>query len=530
MRMKKFSPYVIATLLLALIFSAAQRGGGPVHYPNVVVEAQDNLKLEFLQHGRSRSDDCQSAAATIADAIRATCPACRIAAQRCLADLAPEKETLLSEEPVAIPTSRLPDGVVAYSSANQALALAACKEAEKAGGGRGYRVTCFPPNVRRPMTDSAEPRQLDIRKAALSLAVLIFSGLASAFVGYLIVHYEGLHAHWSHDQVGGGPQKFHATPTPRIGGLGLIAGLLVGGGILLAAGQSASYEQFGYLVLASLPAFLGGITEDATKSTRVSSRLLLTMLAAACGAWLLGAVLPRLDIPGVDALLKWTPLAIAFTTFAVGGVANAVNIIDGYNGLAGGIAVIALAALAYVSASVGDGFLVTSALAMMGGLAGFLLWNYPKGKIFLGDGGAYLLGFWLAELSVLLVVRHPEVSPWFPMLLVVYPVFETIFSIYRRNFTLKQSPGTPDRLHLHQLIYTCLFDDASSSANAEILTRQNSKVAPYGWLIGLCCAVPAVLLWKETVWLVTASVLFCVWYVWLYMKLQGLATHVENGA
>jgi UDP-N-acetylmuramyl pentapeptide phosphotransferase/UDP-N-acetylglucosamine-1-phosphate transferase len=60
-----------------------------------------------------------------------------------------------------------------------------------------------------------------------------------------------------------------------------------------------------------------------------------------------------------------------------------------------------------------------------------LIWNYPRGKIFLGDGGAYLLGFWLAELSVLLVVRHPEVSPWFPMLLLVYPIFETLFSMYR---------------------------------------------------------------------------------------------------
>src|SRR6266571_4052936 len=274
-------------------------------------------------------------------------------------------------------------------------------------------------------------------------------------------------------------------PTCRIGGLGVMAGLLVSGAALLATEQSASGEQFGYLLFASLPAFLGGITEDVTKNVSVLARLALTILAAACGAWLLGAVLPRLDVPGLDTLLKWTPFAIAFTIFAVGGVANAINIIDGYNGLAAGHAVIVLAALAYVSAQVGDSFLFTSALAMLGALLGFLIWNYPKGKIFLGDGGAYLLGFWLAEVSVLLVVRHPEVSPWFPMLLLIYPVFETLFSIYRRKVLQGNSPGQPDRLHLHQVIYARLTKASAGTSDSATITRQNSTVAPIGWLMSL---------------------------------------------
>jgi UDP-N-acetylmuramyl pentapeptide phosphotransferase/UDP-N-acetylglucosamine-1-phosphate transferase len=95
------------------------------------------------------------------------------------------------------------------------------------------------------------------------------------------------------------------------------------------------------------------------------------MLAAAFGVWLLGAVIPRLDIPGFDTLLKWAPFAIAFTMFAVGGVANAINIIDGYNGLAAGHAVIVLTVMAWVSALVGDDFLFTSALAMIGALLGW---------------------------------------------------------------------------------------------------------------------------------------------------------------
>jgi UDP-N-acetylmuramyl pentapeptide phosphotransferase/UDP-N-acetylglucosamine-1-phosphate transferase len=265
---------------------------------------------------------------------------------------------------------------------------------------------------------------------------------------------------------------------------------------------------------------VGGITEDVTKNVGVPARLALTMLAAALGVWLLGGVIPRLDVPGFDTLLAWTPFAIAFTVFAVGGVANAINIIDGYNGLAAGHAVIVLAAFAFVSAQVGDSFLFASALAMMGALLGFLVWNYPKGRIFLGDGGAYLLGFWLGELSVLLVVRHPEVSPWFPMLLLVYPIFETLFSMYRRKILGGHSPGQPDRFHMHQVIYAILPKAQASAQDAAQLTRDNSRVAPYFWAMSLSCALPAVLLWKETSWLISVSLLFCVAYVLVYYRLS----------
>ena len=509
----------VAGLLVAAI-GAAQFLRGRVYYPHVIVEVQNNARLEFLQEGVPKDADCQATTAAIADTIRVTCPTCRVATKQCPGKLEPEREKLFSEEPIAVPSSRMPHGVVLYLSDDKELALAACRETERLSvTNQGFRAVCYPPDTRRPLPGPPKPQRFEMWQALAGFFVLLLTGFASAFTGYLIVRYEALHAHWSFDPVRTGPQKFHATPTPRIGGLGVMAGLFVSGAALLATEQGASSEQFGYLLFASLPAFLGGITEDITKNVSVLARLMLTMVAAAFGVWLLGAVLPRLDVPGVDALLRWTPFAIALTIFAVGGVANAINIIDGYNGLAAGHAVIVLAALAYVSAQVGDSFLFTSALAMLGALLGFLIWNYPKGRIFLGDGGAYLLGFWLAELSVLLVVRHPEVSPWFPMLLLVYPVFETLFSIYRRKVLQGNSPGQPDRLHLHQVIYARLTKASAGTSDSAIITRQNSLVAPIGWLMSLCCAIPAVLLWKETSWLATASLIFCLGYVWLYRQI-----------
>jgi UDP-N-acetylmuramyl pentapeptide phosphotransferase/UDP-N-acetylglucosamine-1-phosphate transferase len=421
-----------------------------------------------------------------------------------------------------MPSSRLPHGVVAYISDNIDSALAACRETERLTGARqGARATCYPPNTRRPLsTGPASAQRVEARQGAVGSLVLVLTTLIAAFTCFLIVRYEPVHQNWSFDPVKTGPQKFHATPTPRIGGLGIMAALLVSGAALVATEQSSSSDLFGYLVFASLPAFLGGITEDITKNVGVLARLALTMLAAALGAWLLGAVIPRLDVPGLDTLLRWTPFAVAFTVFAVGGVANATNIIDGYNGLAGGHAVIALAAIAYVCVLVGDAFLFTSALAMIGALLGFLVWNYPKGRIFLGDGGAYLLGFWLGELSVLLVVRHPDVSPWFPLLLLVFPIFETIYSMYRRKIVLGLSPGQPDRFHMHQVIYASLPKMVADTQDAAQLTWQNSRVAPYFWLISLGCAIPAVLLWKETFWLVWVSLAFCLAYVLLYRRLS----------
>jgi UDP-N-acetylmuramyl pentapeptide phosphotransferase/UDP-N-acetylglucosamine-1-phosphate transferase len=80
---------------------------------------------------------------------------------------------------------------------------------------------------------------------------------------------------------------------------------------------------------------------------------------------------------------------------------------------------------------------------------GFFVWNFPAGLIFLGDGGAYLLGFYVAELGVLLVQRNPDCRRCVQLLMCIYPIFETRFSIYRKKYLRGISPGVPDGVHLH---------------------------------------------------------------------------------
>lgn len=334
----------------------------------------------------------------------------------------------------------------------------------------------------------------------------------------LVVRYSHLHEHITADYDTDGIQKFHESPVPRVGGLGLAVGLL--GAFSFRYFQNSNVSFFGLLLLVTaMPAFGLGFAEDVTKRVGVKIRLLATAASAAVAGYFFGAWLNSLQIFGVDDLMGAYPwVAVAVTCFAVAGVANAFNIIDGYNGLSGMVGVIILGGIAYVAFKLNDPEIMIAALAMMGAILGFLVLNYPRGLIFLGDGGAYLIGFWVAELSVLLTARHPEVSKWFPLLLCAYPIFETLFTIYRR-LVRKMHPGMPDAAHLHQMIYKRVVRWAVGSNESVDMVIRNSLTAPYLWVLSAMAVIPAVLFWDNAWALRGFALLFAVSYVLLYRRL-----------
>ena len=342
---------------------------------------------------------------------------------------------------------------------------------------------------------------------------------------YFLVRFEDLHSHLSHDHSTAGPQKFHSKPTPRIGGVGIALGLIASYVYVRMSHQDAIFTmEFGYLMVAAIPAFAGGVVEDLTKRVSVAKRLVLSIVSAGIGAWLLGAVVTHLGFFVLDWVLQWQIFAVLFTLFAVGGVVNAVNIIDGFNGIVSGFAGFMLLAIAIVSFKLNDVFLVNASLALLGALVGFLYWNYPHGKIFLGDGGSYLVGFWLAELAVLIVARHPSVSPWFAALLLIHPVCETLFSVYRRKFLHGKSPWHPDGLHLHTLIFRRLNHIQWASDEAGHKAHCNSMTAPYFWVLKAATALLAILFWDNSVALAISTLLFVLLYVWLYWRIVKFKT------
>lgn len=313
-----------------------------------------------------------------------------------------------------------------------------------------------------------------------------------------------------------GPQRFHQIPAPRLGGIGLFVALLVTSFLAFIKGDVFKGEYL-FLFLSAIPAFGAGLLEDLTGKIKVKWRLLLIALSASLAYFLVSAQILRLDLPYIDSLFSITFISFFFTLFAVTGVTNSINIIDGFNGLASMVSIIILLALSFVSYKMGDYFLTTFSLSLIGALVGFFILNYPAGFIFLGDGGAYLTGFFIAEVSVLLVTRHPEVSPWFPFLACLYPIFETLFSIYRRKILKGVSPGLPDALHLHSLIYKIITKWLLGPLADK--TLRNAITSPFLWTLAMLSVLPALLFWNNTPYLLLSSLIFSLFYVYFYWKL-----------
>ncbi len=315
-----------------------------------------------------------------------------------------------------------------------------------------------------------------------------------------------------------GPQKFHVLAVPRLGGMGLVAGILAAVP-LLQLSDAADRTLVYTLLLCGIPAFGAGLLEDFTRKVSPSKRLVATALSAALAGIFMPAQIMRTGLEWVDAFYMGSVLALPLTVFAVAGLANAVNIIDGFNGLASMTCVIMLAAIAHAAFSVDDTLILTLSIAGIGAILGFFLWNFPLGLIFLGDGGAYFMGFYLAELAILLVQRNDEVSPFFPVLVFVYPIVETLFSIYRRRFVRSQSPSAPDGVHLHQLIYRRLVRFAVGGQHSKMVLIRNSLTSPYLWTLSALSVAPASLWWNNTPVLIGFCLAFVATYVWLYARI-----------
>lgn len=355
------------------------------------------------------------------------------------------------------------------------------------------------------------------------LVILLVSFALAMLATLLVIRSSRRHASWSADHDLSGPQKFHAVVVPRIGGVGIFLGWTFGVAILATAYPTV--QRLAWLFwLCSWPAFGAGLLEDFTKRVSPLQRLLATMVAAALGAVFMGALIERADVPGLDVALALPLLAWVVTLVVVAGLAHSVNIIDGMNGLASMCSVIMLAGIGYVASLVGDVLIAGLALSLLGAILGFFVWNYPRGLIFLGDGGAYLLGFALAELGILLSVRNPEVSPVFALLLCWYPMLETLFSMYRRKVVRGRPVSMPDGIHLHSLIYRRLMRWAVGISEAKVLTRRNSMTSPYLWVLCSMSVVPAVLWWNNTWVLAGFVVLFTGSYVYLYGRIVRFKT------
>lgn len=350
---------------------------------------------------------------------------------------------------------------------------------------------------------------------------ILLAFFSSFIMTLLIIRTQRLHGQYSADHDLSGPQKFHTLSIPRIGGIAVGLGIFFAT-ILRWTGKEGQTLEPIFIFCALFP-FGIGIAEDITKKIGVKIRLLFISIGAIAATQLLEMPIVRLDIYGLDYFLSIPTIAILFTVFAITGLTNAYNIIDGFNGLASMVAIITLLALGYVAFKVGDFPLIYLSVTMAAALMGFFIWNYPRGLVFLGDGGAYLSGFWIALISILMVSRHKEISPWFALAVNGYPILETLFTIYRRKIHQGKSPGSPDGIHFHTLIYRRILNPAYSKSNHDWYSG-NARTAPYLWILTALSVAPAILYPNSTYILIITSILFACFYIWLYQKIVRFST------
>lgn len=312
------------------------------------------------------------------------------------------------------------------------------------------------------------------------------SALGASVLGCLgVLATKRFHSRFSMDHDLAAVQKLHETPVPRIGGLPVFLALFVSLGLAIpqgAGGVSAQDSNFVLSLLGvCLPVFLAGIIEDITKRVSPAQRLFWAMASGVLACWLLGATVTDLGFDWTRTVFAFAPAAYLFSAFAMAGMSNAINMIDGLNGLASGVVCMLALAIALLAAQYGDVLLVNTCLALSFSMLGFWLFNFPFGKIFLGDGGAYLMGFLLGALTILLKARIPTMDAWMILSLLAYPVIEVMYSIGRR-IKAKAAPDQPDFAHFHQLVQRWLSDLVISRGLPMPAGRLNSHSTPFIWV------------------------------------------------
>ncbi len=334
--------------------------------------------------------------------------------------------------------------------------------------------------------------------------------LVALLVSFLIVLTKSWHGSLTFD-TRDGIQKSHTVPTPRVGGLAIMLGLVVNS-TSLPTELSLVYNN---MLIAALPAFAFGFWEDITKKVGVWERLVSCMVSGLLATWLTGVVIQSVGIVALDVMLK-NPLFMAFfTAFALAGMANAINLVDGLHGLAAGVVIIGLTGLSAVSYLAGDRLIIVLAASVIFTTGGFFLVNFPLGKIFLGDGGAYLLGFTSGWMAILSFNRNPEISSISLLLLFGLPIVDTLTSIVRRAYERKKIDH-PDQMHLHSLINKTLSQKYMRGSS------RNSQNATAGFLSCLFAVVPCLIgvyTWNNPSLGYIGLVLFVIVYATTYRAL-----------
>jgi UDP-GlcNAc:undecaprenyl-phosphate GlcNAc-1-phosphate transferase len=257
------------------------------------------------------------------------------------------------------------------------------------------------------------------------------------------------------------PQAFHTIATYRIGGISIFCFLT------LSLTYLYFFKNFFYKEYISFCAlfFFLGLLDDLkiviAPKFRLGAMILILMILITNNE----LYIEKTGLEFLNRLVTIDIFSLIFISLCFLFIINGSNLIDGFNGLLGIHSLIIITVLFIINIQSGDlahsYFLFFSILSILI----FLIFNYPRASIFLGDSGAYLLGSMLAVAIIKTSISNPHISPFFFCILLAYLFFEVFFSFFRKIFIAHQSPLLPDRNHLHMNLYKFLIKKGNTKLN-----------------------------------------------------------------
>ena len=238
-------------------------------------------------------------------------------------------------------------------------------------------------------------------------------------------------------------RKIHKKPMPRMGGIAIFGAFLLG--YMLFA--RTTYQMLSILIGGFIIVFIGMV--DDISPIRARTKLLFQIVAAAVVVFYGQIVLNHTDILGLNINFP-VPYNYIISIFFIVAITNAINLIDGLDGLASGVSAIYFLTITIIAFLVDmtAGLDTIMSIIMLGSTLGFLVYNFYPAKIFMGDSGSLFLGFTISIIALLGFKATTLTSLIIPILILAIPIFDTLLAIFRR--LLKgEKISTPDKEHIH---------------------------------------------------------------------------------
>ncbi len=273
-------------------------------------------------------------------------------------------------------------------------------------------------------------------------------------------------------------RKVHSKLMPRLGGLAIFIGVIIGYFV------SGLYnERMKGIIVGALIIVILGILDD---KYELSAKIkFLVQIGAASIVVSTGLTIDFIQVPFFDKIeLGW--MAIPITILWIVGITNAINLIDGLDGLAAGISIIGISTIAIMAGAYNKVMILSLAVILIGSILAFLFYNFHPAKIFMGDTGALFLGYSISILSLLGLYKSVTLFSFIiPIIILGVPIFDTFFAIIRRIVN-KMPISSPDKSHLHHRLM------------AIGLSHRQTVLVIYGF--GIIFAISALLLKSTTLW------------------------------